>query len=219
MTHTEREYRESFKEAFSDQLLKANLLAVIDGYAATPAACKKALDRPDQHDAFGNIRRGKIHEQLRGVAERHSLRSVDERNENGSAYFLSTFVGCFRLVALLSGTKRRIRPAKIRKHWARYNRDGRWTELFPQTEGPKDPTPIDVKYVAFLLHTPRHRRRDQPAFVEIVIPDQQCRSVICHFDLFQMFPQVANDMAKSREATRKEPKPRKRGGKEKGNSA
>jgi hypothetical protein len=215
MNHTEAEYRSLFHQAFPDQLLKAHLLGVIDGYAATPAACRKALDRPDQHDGFGMIRRGKIHEQLRGVAERHSLHHADEKNDTGSAFFLSTFVGCFRLVALLAGTRRRIRPAKIREHWARHNRDGRWTTLFPKRE---EPIPADVKYVAFLIHNPRSRRRDQPAFVEIVIPDRQCRTFICKFDLFQMFPQVANDMAKSREATRTDPK-RRKGGKEKENLA
>lgn len=83
-------------------------------------------------------------------------------------------------------------------------------ELFGE-QSPDHSVPPDVKYVAFLIHNPRSRRRDQPAFVEIVIPDIRCRSFICRFDLFQMFPQVATDMVNAGNAVRKDPKPRKRG--------
>ena len=93
MEHTEQEYRDLFREAFPDQVLGSLVKAVVDGYGVTPRACRRALDTPDQHDAFGAIRRGKINEQLRGVAGRFQFASADEPNENGSTHFLSIFSG------------------------------------------------------------------------------------------------------------------------------
>jgi hypothetical protein len=208
MDHTEAEYRAILHEALPEAKLEAILLAVVDGYRAAPLACRKALDIPDRHDAFGMIRRGKINEQLRGVCERHSLDFRDESNKNGSAFFLSIFSQQLRLVAHLVGRRRyMVRPAKIRKAWAQYNRDGRRRSLFPLVE---EPVPPDVKYVAFLIHGPRGRHRDQPAFVDVVIPDRDFNLYICRLELFKLFPQIANGVVKGQEAQRKQPKPRRR---------
>jgi hypothetical protein len=206
MEFTEREYRELFLQGFPNQLLRSHLLAIIDGYRSTPGAVKKALEFADRHDAFGMVRRGKIDEQLRGVADLNKLRYTQDPNSVGSCYFLSVFSGKFRLVALLGGNARRIRPAKIRRTWARYNEDGRWSDLFPEQQ---DPVPADAVFVAFLLHGPRGRRRDQPGYVHVVIPDSRCRAFICRFDLFKMFPDVAMGLLKATELVRKEPKPKK----------
>jgi hypothetical protein len=212
MDHTEAEYASLFREAFSDQLLMAITLGVIDGYKATPGAVKKAVEFPDRHDVFGAIRRGKIDQQLRGVAELNHLRFDHSPNEGGSWWFFSIFSGRFRLAAYLAGSKRHIRPANIRKAWAKHNRDGRWLELFP---GKEDSIPEDAVFVAFMLHGPRQHHRDQPAYIEIVITDPECRRFICKFELFKMFPNLALQVLKSAQLTRKEPKPRKRA-KEKG---
>jgi hypothetical protein len=208
MNHTETEYRALLGAAFPPAVLQAVLLAVIDGYKATSPACKKALDIPDRHDAFGIIWRGKINEQLRGVCEHHSLKFRDEPNSNGSTFFLSILSPPLRLVAcLVSWRQHMVRPAKIRKVWARHNRDGRWRSLFPNTE---DPVPPEAEYAVFLIHGPRGRHRDQPAFVDIVIPDSNFRRYICRVELFKLFPQIALSVVKSQDVHRKQPKPRRR---------
>jgi hypothetical protein len=188
------------------------VLGVIDGYRATPNACKRAVDLPDRHDVFGTVRRGKIDEQLRGVAELNHLRFDHSPNAGGSWFFLSIFSGRFRLAAYLAGPSRRIRPAKIRKAWAAHNRDGRWYELFPRKE---EPVPDDAIYLAFLTHGPRRHHRDQPSYVEVVITDPDCKRFICRFELLKMFPDLAAQIVKPNALSLHDPKP-KRKTKEKG---
>ena len=207
MDFTESDYLKLLEESYPKPLLKAVTLAVVDGYRATPAAVKKAMDIPDRHDAFGVIRRGKINEQLRGVCDHHSLAYRDESNSNGSTRFLSMFSGRVRLAAHLVGSPRcMVRPANIRRLWAMHNRDGRWRSLFPNTE---TPAPPEAKFVAFVIHGPRSRHRDQPAFVDLVIPDRDFTKYTCHLDLFKLFPQIAMSIV-SQDVQRKQPKPRRR---------
>jgi hypothetical protein len=213
MNHTEAAYSELFTVAFSRQLLRSILLAVIEAYKATPSAVKRAVDLPDRHDIFGTVRRGKIDELLRGVAELNHLRVEHSANVNGSWFFTSIFSGRFRLAAYLAGSGRRIRPAKIREAWAAHNHDGRWRSLFPRKE---EPVSEDATYAAFLIHGPRPRHRNQPSYVEVVITDRDCKKFICRFELFKMFPEIAAQVVQPSTPSRKEPKPRKRR-KEKGN--
>lgn len=209
MNFTEAEYGDAFRQSFPDVVLRAILLAVIDGYRATPAACKKVVDRPEQHDAFGTLRRAKVYEQLRGVGELHKLEYLNEPNSIGSTFFMSIFSGEFRLAAHLVGRRKNmVRPANIRKAWAAHNHDGR-NHKFEFADSPKSPLPNGSRFVAFLIHGPRGRHRDQPAFVDIVIPDNNFRDYIYTLSLFKMFPQIANGVTGSREQTRKLPKPKR----------
>ena len=217
MDHTEAAYASALHQAFPDHVLKAILLGIVDGYRVTPTACKKAMDLPDRHDVFGHIRRGKINEQLRGVGDRHQIQCRDEFNSAGSACFLSMMSGEFRLAAHLVGRRRtRIRPARIREEWAAYNHDGRWGQFdFAATTA--SPLPAGGSFVAFLIHGPRGRHRDQPAFVEIVVPDNHLNTYIYRLDLFKRFPQVAVDVVRGRDQqTRKLPRPKRNRGKEEG---
>jgi|SRR5579872_1191594 len=208
MRHTQAEYRRYLSEAFPDEVLKAILLAVIDGYKAAPAAVKKAFDSPDRHDALGMARRCKLHEQLRGVAEYQKLQKKDEPNSIGSAFFLSIFSGRYRLVANLVCRRRQmVRPAKIRKMWARHNRDAQASLGFVPQE---DPVPRDATFLAILIHGPRGRHRDQPGFVDIVVPDLHFRKYMCRLELFTKFPQIASDMLQGQSAARRDPKERQR---------
>jgi hypothetical protein len=207
MDHTPDEYQQYLTEALPAPLLRAMLLAVIDGYRAAPSAAKKALDLPDRHDGLGMIRRGKLNEQLRGVAEFHQLEKKDEPNSNGSSFFLSIFAGKFRVVAgLVARRKQMVRPAKIRKLWAHHNRDSQRALGFMPT-----PTavPEDARFLAILIHGPRGRRRDQPAFVDIVVPDLRFQRYMCRLDLFSMFPEIALTLVGQRSPARKEPNQRK----------
>jgi len=207
MEHTEAEYKALLSRAFPEPIMKALLRGVVDGYSATPSACKRALDKPDRHDGFGTIRRGKVNELVRGVCDRHELRYKDEPNSAGSTYFLSVFSGRIRLCAqLLSLRSSRIPNAEIRKMWAAHNRDGRNGELFDTGE---PSVPLDAVYCAFLVHSPRRNRRDQPAFVDIVIPDKSLKRFILTVNLYQLFPEVALEVGNAQEPKRAQPKPRK----------
>jgi hypothetical protein len=206
MEHTEAEYLQIVQMAFSQAVLKALLRSVIDAYGATGAACKRALSAPDRHDGFGTIRRGKINELLRSVCEFHKITFKDEANSAGSAYFLSLFSNNLRLCAHLSARRSKIRSAEIRKMWAAHNRDGRNGILFPSGEGP---VPANAVYCAFLLHAPRRYRRDQPAFVDIVIPDRNLRKSILTLSLYHLFPEIAMEVGRVQEPKRAQPKPRK----------
>jgi hypothetical protein len=209
MDFTPAEYKEFLAQAFTDEVLKALLLAVIDGYRVAPAAVKKILDLPDRHDGLGMARRGKLNEQLRGVADFHKLGMRDESNSNGSSFFLSIFSGRYRLVAGLVGRRKQmIRPAKIRRLWARHNRDAQGTLGYIPSP---PPIPEDAQFLALLIHGPRGRHRDQPAFVDIVVPDLRFTKYMCRIELFARFPQIASDMLTRRDPTvRREPKERKR---------
>jgi hypothetical protein len=208
MEYTETEYTEYLRQAFPEKILRSILLGVIDGYRVAPGVCKKVLDLPDRHDVLGMVRRGKIHEQLRGVAELHSLKPKDEPGLNGSTFFLSIFSGRYRLVAnLVCRRADMVRPAKIRKLWARYNRDGHQGKLaFVQ----EPPVPDNANFLAILLHGPRGRHRDQPGFVDIVVPDLHFRKYMCRLRLFSMFPQVAESLWQRQDVARKVPGHRKR---------
>jgi hypothetical protein len=208
MEHTKAEYTQYLNEAFPEEILRSILLAVIDGYKAAPGVVKKMFDIPDRHDVLGIARRGKLHEQLRGVAEFHKLQAKDEPNSNRSSFFLSIISGRYRLVAnLVCRKKHMVRPAKIRKLWARHNRDAQSTLGFEPKESP---APGDATFLAILLHGPRGRHRDQPGFVDIVVPDRRFRDYMCRVELLSRFPQIANTMLQRQEMTRREPKERKR---------
>lgn len=208
MIHTEGFYSQIVNDALQPDHLKGLLLGVIDGYRIAPAACKRAMDGPDRHDALGVIRRGKINEQLRGVADRFKIQYEDKSNSTNSTYFLSLFSGQLRLVAhLIGGRRHMVRPANIRKLWARHNH-----YILPALFGP-EPEPVvpeDAHYVAFLIHGPRGRHRDQPAFAEIVVPDKHFRTYVCRLNLFSMFPEIANAITEKPRIQRTEPKPRRR---------
>lgn len=208
MRHTKAEYERYLREAFPEDVLRAILLAVIDGYRAAPLAVKKAFDRPDRHDALGMARRGKLNEQLRGVADFHRLEKKDEPNSTGSSFFLSIFSGRYRLVAnLVCRRKQMVRPAKIRRLWARHNRNAQAAlDFIP----PAEPVPPDATFLAMLVHGPRGRHPDQPAFVDIVVPDLSFKEYMCHLELFTRFPQIASDMLSRQDPARREPKERKR---------
>ena len=208
MEHTQAEYTQYLQEAYPDDVLRAILLAVIDGYKAAPSAAKKIFDRPDRHDALGIVRRGKLNEQLRGVADFFKLDLRDEPNSAGSTFFLSVFSGRYRLVANIVGRRKQmVRPAKIRRLWAKHNRDAQGVLGYMPQEGP---VPEDTKFLAILIHGPRGRHRDQPAFVDIVVPDLRFSKYMCRIDLFSKFPQIASDMLTRQEPTRREPRERKR---------
>jgi hypothetical protein len=164
------------------------------------------MDGPDRHDAFGTIRRGKINEVLRGVCDLHNLQCKDEANVTGSANFLSVFSGRFRLCAQLSSRRGRIPKAKIRRVWARHNVDGRNRNFFPEHQIQVPPEAI---YCAFLVHSPRRKHRDQPAFVDIVIPDTSLRGGILTINLYNLFPDIASEVIRVPEPKRAEPQPRK----------
>lgn len=208
MEHTPAEYDQYLNEAFEEEVLRAILLAVIDAYSAAPRAAKKALDMPDRHNGLGMIRRGKLHEQLRGVADFHKLEKKDEPNCIGSSFFLSVFSGRYRLVANLVGrSKQMVRPAKIRKMWARHNRDSQERLAFMPA---RPQVPDDAKFLAILVHGPRHKHRDQPAFVDIVVPDLRFQKYMCRIELFSKFPEIALGMLERQDPARREPRQRKR---------
>ena len=73
----------------------------------------------------------------------------------------------------------------------------------------EEPTPADVKFLAILIHGPRGRHRDQPAFVDIVVPDLNFSKYMCRIELFLKFPEIASDMLTRKEPVRREPKERK----------
>jgi hypothetical protein len=210
MEYTEAEYTAWLQAAFPEEILRGILLGVIDGYKVAPGVCKKVFSMPDRHDPLGMVRRGKINEQIRGVAELHSLLVKDEPNVNGSAYFLSVVSGRYRLVANLVCRKEdMVRPAKIRKLWARHNRDGHQGKLgFASEED--HPVPEDTIFLAILLHGPRGKHRDQPGFVDIVVPDLRFRKYMCRLRLFSIFPQIAEGLWRRQDVTRKNPTKRKR---------
>jgi hypothetical protein len=213
MRHTEADYSALFWQSCPVPVLRAALLGIIDGYKSAVPATKRVLDEPERHDGLGMIRRGKINSSLRGVAERFGLSYENEPNENRSHYFLSLFIGRFRIVAYLAGAGRRtIKPARLRELWAAFNRDGRHGNLFPQED--QQPVPDDAIYLAFLVHWPRQGRRDQPASVKVVVPDLTLRRRICEFDLFAMFPQIANDLVVPATPVRRQPAVKKHPGKE-----
>jgi hypothetical protein len=207
MDYSEADYRKIVTRAFAKPILKSLLLGVIDGYGAAGPACNRALDKPDRHDGLGVIRRGKINEVLRGVCDRYKIPFRDEPNSCGSAYFLSMFSGNVRLCAHLAGRRTTIRNAEIRRIWAANNLDGRNRVLFDEMENPEPPE--GAMFCAFLLHAPRSRRRDQPAFVRLVIPDQKLKKTILRMDLYRLFPEVAQQVGKTVEPKRAAPKPRK----------
>jgi hypothetical protein len=185
MTISSEEYRQKLTAAFSPEILKALLLAVADAYRTTPEHCKRHFDLPDRHDLIGHIRRARIHEGIRGVAERFSLKAEDGPNLNGSSRFLSIFSGEIRMICCKISTKRSmLRPAKIRKVLAKDNYDAQHL-LFGE-----DPARTEeaLQHLAVLVHAPKGRSRDQAGFIDIVIPNRPFTQYMKRLELFSMFP-------------------------------
>jgi hypothetical protein len=187
MAITPDEYRAKLLKAFEKEVLKALMLAVGDAYRTTPEHCKRHYDTPDRHDVIGHIRRARVHEAVRGVAERYALDYKDVPNANGSAFFLSVLAGEIRLICCLIATKKSmIRPAKIRRYLAAQNFDSQVPLPFHpgdnETEEPK------LEHLAVLVHAPAGRHRDQAAFVDIVIPNRAFSRYLQRIELFDLFP-------------------------------
>ena len=65
------------------------------------------------------------------------------------------------------------------------------------------------RFLAMLIHGPRRKRKDQPGFVDLVIPNRRLNGYICRVQLFQEFPKIAEEMV-TRPATVKVQRPRLR---------
>jgi hypothetical protein len=191
MTISPEEYRQKLLKAFDREALKAMMMAVGDAYRTTPEHCKRNYDAPDRHDVIGHIRRARVHEAVRGVAERYSLDYQDIPNVNGSCFFLSITSGEIRLVCCLVATKKgMVRPAKIRELLAAQNFDGQ--PLLPFMEEHQDDTqPIRIEHLAVLIHAPAGKRKDQAGFIDIVIPNRRFTEYLQRVELFGMFPNEA----------------------------
>jgi hypothetical protein len=184
MTITPDEYRGKVNDAFQPEVLKGFMLGVATAYRTAPEHCKRQYEEPDRHDMIGCVRRARIQEAIRGVAERYQLAYKDEPNTNGSHYFLSVLSGEIRLVCNLVATRRTmVRPAKIRKLWARYNFSAQ-TQLFSDGDG----VPEGWRHLAVLVHSPMGRHRDEAGFVDIVVPNRTFSEYLVRFDLFKLFP-------------------------------
>ncbi len=191
MTISPEEYKQKLLKAFDREALKAMMLAVGDAYRTTPEHCKRNYDPPDRHDMIGHVRRARVHEAVRGVAERYSLDYRDIPNMNGSCYFLSIISGEIRLICCLVATqKSMVRPAKIRKFLAAQNFDGQGRLPFMQEDDPDVP-PTRLEHLAVLIHAPAGRHKDQAAFVDIVIPNRKFTEYLQRVELFGVFPNEA----------------------------
>jgi hypothetical protein len=185
------EYRQKLLAAFPKECLKAFLLGVGDAYRETPEHCKRHFEKEDRHDLVGRVRRAKVHESLRGVAERFNLEHKDVPNSNGSTYFLCVLSGEIRLITCLIPTRRSmVRPAKIRKLWARNNVGSQHTFWLSEEA---DEQKLRLEHLAILVHAPYGRHKDEVSFVDIVIPSQNFKDYEQRLDLFALFPKEGEE--------------------------
>jgi hypothetical protein len=186
VTITPEEYLAKLHRAFKVEELKGFMLGVAGAYPAARDHCKRHYELPDRPDMLGRDRRAKVHEAVRGVAERFELAHKNEPNVNGSIHFLCISSGEFRLICCaVPSRKSMVRPAIIRKVLARENFDAQ-EGLFPDAENSS--IGINLKHLAILVHAPNGRHKDEAGFVDIVIPDSRVSKYIQRLELFKLFP-------------------------------
>ncbi len=171
------------------------MLGVGDAYRSATDHAKRHFSRETKHDVLGRVRRARVDETIRGVAERfadrYSVAVANERNANGSCLFLCIRSGEIRLVCCLVATRRSmVKPSVIRKIWAKHNYSAQASLFYEEVH--TDRAFQKIEHLAVLVHAPVRKQKDEVEFVDIVIPDQKFREYNQRIQLFEMFPQEAD---------------------------
>jgi hypothetical protein len=138
-------------------------------------------------------RRGRIHQEVRGVAVRHKIDARDHANSTGSSCYLLLTSGQLNLIVCATASPTaRIRRATFREILAIFNQDAQEDLAFVPEDSSAPPT--GSRFLSVLIHAPRRGRRDQPAFVDLVVPNKNLTGYICRLSLFKEFPNIAQEM-------------------------
>src|ERR1035438_4641563 len=168
MRYTEEEYRKLVESCYPADFRADVLKGFVTAYRVAPDHCKRHFDEPDRHDVLGMTRRGRIHQEVRGVANRHKIDTRDEANSIGSSHYLRLTSGRLNLIVCATASpKTRIRRAVFREMLAIFNRDAQQDLNFVQQNDSEPPK--GSRFLSVLIHAPRRGRRDQPEFVDLVV--------------------------------------------------
>jgi hypothetical protein len=195
--HTDDEYRTLARDQFPEEMRRGLLLATGNVYKRSLDHTNRNIERRE-HDGLGHWRREKMQDALMGVANRYeeeyNIQYVGACNSNGSSHFSTIISPKVRLICCLApGSRKMVRPARIRKMFAANNLDSQcWLmeEMRPPAER------YDDRYLAILLHGPAGKNRGVLGFCDIVFPSQNFSGYMGRIQLFEEFASVVRENPK-----------------------